>query len=220
MLKISLKEENQIRNILVPENKTIRQVLIENHVDYSDCDVYVNALPVQPGGLDVRFSHISDEATHFVITVSPADPASLWMSGTEEESLFQTARVPKVYLISSACIIVSALTAREIMEIRQSHPEWLQMKDENQEPFFAMDIESGYGSLKEYGAVYSDRVTCEGKATITILLSAAEQNPASVIRNRLGLPFHKLAQLEKRILNELHGIPIGENAADYCFTQL
>ncbi len=222
MLKISLKEKDQIRNVLVPESKTIRQVLIENHVDYGDSNVYVNALPIQPNGLDTRFSHISDEATHFVISVAAANPdnQNASLSEQKEESLFQTAHAPKVYLISSVCIIVSALTAQEISDIKHTHPELLQIHDENQEPLFAIDIEPGYGSLKEYGAVYSDRVTCEGKATITILLSATERDLSDVISNKLGIPFHKLIQLEKQILKELHGIPIDNDAADYCFTQI
>ena len=224
MLKITLKENNFIRNVLVPESKTIRQVLVENHIDYSDKDVFINALPVQPHGLDTKFSHISDEATHYVITAMSSDSddkgESSVMKMDIENSLFQTAHAPKVFLISSVCIIVSALTAQEIRKLKHARPDLLEMKDNNQEPYFAMDIESGYGSLKEYGAVYSDRVTCEGKATITILLSAAEQDLSDVIINKLGISFHKLVQLEKRILAEEHGIPLDDAALDYCLTQI
>lgn len=222
MLKIALKEKDQVRSVLVPESKTIRQVLIENHVDYCDRTVYVNALPIQPSGFDIPFSHISDEASRYIISLSPYAPADQNTSRSEkaERNLFHTAHAPKVYLISSVCIIVSALTAQEIQDLKRYRPEVLQIRDENRESLFAIDIESGYGSLKNFGAVYSDRVTCEGKATITILLNSAEHDLADIVCNRLGVSFHKLVQLEKRILKELHGIPIDKDEADYCFTQI
>ena len=224
MIKLTLKEKDRICNNLVPETKTIRQVLIENHMDYSAGNVYVNALPVQPSGLDTPFSHISDEATHYVISVSSPEHGSEEMPAIGkvhiEDTLFQTSRAPKVYLISSVCVIVSSLTAQEISNMKHSKPDLLQSKDENNEPFFAIDVESGYGSLKEYGAVYSDHVTCEGKATITILLDATERDLSDVISNKLGMPFYKLVQLEKQILAETHGIPIDNEAEDFCFTQI
>ena len=224
MLKITLIERNRAHNILVPESKTIRQVLIENHIDYSNGDVYLNALPIQGNGLDVRFSHIADEVTHYIISVNSGinDRGKSGAADTKnvQGSLFRTSHAPKIYLISNVCIIVSALTSQEIMDIKHSRPDLLRITDENNDPVFAMDIESGYGSLKEYGAVYSDRVTSEGKATITILLDSLEQDLSDVITNRLGLPFHKLIQLEKRILAETQGIPIDNEDTDYFFAQI
>lgn len=77
-----------------------------------------------------------------------------------------------------------------------------------------------YGSIKEYGAVYSDHVTCEGKATITILLNAKEKDLVGLLQERLSEPLQKLVQLEKKILSEIHGIPFTSDQSDYQIYQI
>ncbi len=217
MLKITLNEKNQIRNVLVPESRTIRQVLVDNHVDYSSSIIYLNALPILPKGLDTKFSHMSDEATHYVISIEPIDSSD---NVEDPTGLFQTAHGPKAYLFSSVCIIVSSFTPQEKSDLKHSKPELLQIEDEAHDPVFALDVEDGYGSIKEYGAVYSDHVTCEGKATITILLNAKEKDLVGLLQERLSEPLQKLVQLEKKILSETHGIPITSDQTDYQIYQI
>ncbi len=212
MLKITLNEKERLQTVLVPESRTIRQVLVDHHVDYSSGSIYLNALPITPEGLDVQFCQMSDEATHYVISIEPAEASD----GTANPAgLFQTAHGPRAYLFSSVCIIVSALTAQEIIDLKHSRPELLMITDEEQEPVFALDIEEGYGSIKQYGAVYSDHVTCEGKATITILLNSKEKDLAGLLQQRLSEPLQKLVRLEKRILAETRGIPAEADQTDY-----
>lgn len=217
MLKITLHEKDQFHNTLVPESRTIRQVLVENHIDYSSARVYVNALPIYPSGLDTRFSDMSDETNHYIISLMPADykdPFEL------SEELFQTAQFPKAFLFGNACIIVSSLSVDEINDLKHRKPELLQLNDESGDAIFAMDIEDGFGSLKEYGAVYSSRSTSEGKATITILFNPTEKDLVNLVQKRLSIPLQRLLDLEKKILYVTHGIPESSQPTEYLFCQI
>ena len=207
MLKITLETDGIIREVLVPESRTIRQVLTEKHISYRAGSVYINGLPIYMEGLDTPFSHMSEEQTHYVIREKEASGA--------EEAGFHTCRGPKSFVFGSACIIVSSLSAEEIRRMKAVSPELLQLRDENGEPYFAMDIEEGYGSIKEYGAVYGNQVTGEGKATITILLNPAEPNLANLIRVRLREALRKLVRLEGQILAAM-GVTAGTDGAGVC----
>ncbi|MBR1710999.1 MAG: hypothetical protein IJ719_19575 [Clostridia bacterium] len=217
MLKITLHEKDQFKNILVPESRTIRQVLVDNHIDYSAARIYVNALPIYSSGLDTKFSDMSDDTNHYIISIEPADYKDPF-EFTEE--LFQTAQCPKAFLFGNACIIVSSLSVDEINNIKHRKPELLQLVDENGEAVFAMDIEDGFGSLKEYGAVYSNRSTSEGKATITIIFDPSEKDLVNLMQTRLSIPLQRLLDLEKKILAETRGISESEQPSTYLFCQI
>jgi len=199
MIKVTLYINGVIRNVIVPEGKTIRQVLEENGIAYEGAVVYVNALPIRTQGLDTKFSGISDELTHYIIEVKPDQLA--------EEQAFQTSDAPKAFLAGSMCVIISSLSADEIKHTKDTNPELLQLLDKAGEPCFALDIEDGYGSIKEYGAVYGSQVTREGKVTITLLLNPAEQDLRGLVQTRLGAALGQLARLERRLLTGERALP-------------
>ena len=195
MQKITLLTDHSVNNVLVPENRTIRQVLIDNHIDYEGGTVYVNALPIQMDGLDAKFSYFSDDPNHHYIEVKKEKKKARNIS-------VNTPNGPKIYIIGTVCIIVSALTLQEIMDTKANSPEFMQLLNEKGEAYFAMDTEDGDGSINEYGAVYGNSTTKEGKATITLLLNSAKDDRISLVGKQLYHPLKLLVKLENQILKQ------------------
>ena len=111
----------------------------------------------------------------------------------------------RVLVAGCACIIFSRLTPEEIRQFKTYHPEALVMEDDiTGEPVFAVDLdEESPGSLTSCGATFGKVTSADGKATITIVLDPASDNPAELVQQKLASPLLLLDEIEQQLVELL-----------------
>ena len=127
----------------------------------------------------------------------------------------------RVLVAGCACIVFSKLTPDQIRQFKTYHPEALMMNDKDTgEPLFALDLdEDEPGCLNRYGATFSKVTSADGKATITIVLDPAADDPVELVRNRLARPLMLLDEIEQHLLELLPELETEQNAVSGMIRQ-
>ena len=120
----------------------------------------------------------------------------------------------RTLVAGSACVVFSCLTPDQIRRFQAWYPEALQLTDEKTgEVRFTLDRDDdGPGALREEQAVYGHAVSADGKATMTILIDPAADDPDRLVQENLGSALRNLAGLEKQLLEKLPELEEREKA--------
>jgi len=188
MIKVTIVSNNPRVDLLASENKTVRQLLNENNIILSNAAVSIDGFTLgSPAELDKPLVEHSGGRSSMTIGI-----------------FVNKDNAAEAVVVGSACVIKSTLTPDQIKQIKKLHPEWLTMVDDNGEPVFAMDIDETLpGSLNEYGAVFGNSTSSDGKATITVVIDPEAEDPAQVVEETLGGALLSLDEMETALAEEL-----------------
>lgn len=182
MIKVTIVSANPRITDIVPETKTVRQVLEEHDVSYVNANVSMDGFSLQLGDLDKTLAQhgISEKTT--ISALANKDNAA------------------QAVIVGSSCVIKSTLTPEEIKQLKKLHPEALVMSDEDGEPVFAIDIdETAPGSINNVGACFGSATSADGKATITVVLDPTAENTTDLVYEKLGTALSYLDDMETQI---------------------
>ena len=126
----------------------------------------------------------------------------------------------RALIMGCACVIRSRLTPEQIEKFCIYHPEALELKDEDGEVLFSIDVGDGGGCLTQEGALFSRVTTADGKATITILTDPECENRREAVLGTVGPGLALLDVLEDRLLAMLPDLEQEAEKAWDSFAQL
>ena len=182
MIKVTLVSNNPRITDIVPETKTVRQLLEEHDIRYTNASVSVDGFALQLGDLDKTLAQLGLTEKCTISALANKDNAA------------------QAVIAGSACIIKSTLTPEEIKQLKKLHPEALKMVDEEGEAVFAVDIDpESPGSINNYGACFGNATSDDGKATITVLLDPTAENTPDLVYEKLGKALSYLDEMEEQI---------------------
>jgi len=185
MVKITLITNNPREVDIVPETMTVREFLEKHNVNYGLSSTSIDGSPLNTAGLDATFADHQVTERAIVTSLPNKDNGA------------------QAVVVGSSCVIKSTLTPEQIKKVKKLHPEMLTMYDED-EPCFAIDIdETQPGSINEVGACFGSATSPDGKATITVVIDPASEDPAETVYNRLGQALLLLDEAEKNIVEAL-----------------
>lgn len=200
MIRITLQYGANTRKLLVPEMKKLRDVLIEEDVDFSPEDhLVIGDRNLSGDELDKNLIDLGlTDSTELTARIEYDLP---WDTRSPEEALQGSVIYPpKARVIGCACIIFSAFTLDLLRDYQRYFPEALVRRDEKGDPVFAISLdESSPGSLNEFGAVFSRHTTKAGNPTITILIDPDCDDPEEAVRNSLGPAILNLVDMEESL---------------------
>ena len=186
MVKITLITNNPREVDIVPETMTVREFLEKHNVNYGLASTSVDGSPVNSAGLDKSFAE-HNVTTRAIVTSLPNKD-----NGAQ------------AIVVGSSCVVKSSLTPEEIKRVKKFHPEALMMYDENNEPVFAIDIdETQPGSIDDVGACFGNATSTDGKATITIVIDPAAEDPGELVYEKLGRSLLYLREMEENLVEML-----------------
>ena len=106
----------------------------------------------------------------------------------------------RALIMGCACIIRSKLTPEQIEKFYIYRPEALDLKDDEGNVVFMLDISDGSGHMYDNGADFSHVTTTDGKATITLMFDPAEEDKKGAFMTLIGPGLILLDELEERLL--------------------
>lgn len=171
MVKLTLKHDDCQERLLVPEQRSIREILAEAHIPFSaDDSILMNGRRLQPKDLDKNILDMDLLSAGDLLLEVVADlPWKTEVSSpfdSDPEIEASSVCQPKVHIIGCACVVFSAFTPDQLSDFQRYMPEALTLRDDRGEPVFAMALEEkSPGSLNEYGAVFSGKAAASGNAT-------------------------------------------------------
>ena len=181
MIKIRLVTNNPTKTVIVPEQKTVRQVLEENNVNYQTAVVALS-------GMTLAFDELDQPLSDFGVG-----------DETVISALARKNNAAKAKISGSAVVITSDCSVEDLQKVKKYHPEALCLYDENKEPTYAVDIDSDSpGSINMFGATFSAVPDSDGKATITVLLEPGCDRQ-EVVYDKIGRPLMMLSNFEKTL---------------------
>lgn len=204
MIRVTLVSNNPRKTAIVPETKTIRQILAENDISLTNASVSIDGFTLgSPAELDKQLlEHTQADSATIAVLVNKDNAA-------------------KAVVMASSCVIESALTPDEIKSVKKYHPEMLIMEDENGEPMFAIDIdETMPGSLNDYGACFGHPVSSDGKATITVIIDPEAEDPAAVVEEQFGHALLLLDEMETALAEVIPDLREDERRVKSMITRM
>ena len=182
MIKVTIVSNNPRITDIVAETKTVRQVLEDHDVNYTNASVSMDGFTLQLGDLDKTLAQHGVTEKTTISALANKDNAA------------------QAIIVGSSCVIKSTLTPDEIKQLKKLHPETLVMTDEDGEPVFAIDIdEETPGSINKVGACFGNATSADGKATITTVLDPTAENPVDLVYEKLGTALSYLSEMEEQI---------------------
>lgn len=206
MIKITLKYGEKEKKILAPEQKTVRDILKDAEIDFSEEDrIFAGNRQLSEDQMDRNLFELGHgDSSELTIRIEYDLPWEVADTDTWDDSNTSMVHPPKALVIGSACIIFSALTPEDIRDFQRYLPEALVQRDESGEPVFAISLdEKSPGSLNQYGAVFSKRTNSDGNATITILIDPECEDPKKTVREQLGSALISLVEMEEKLMRKL-----------------
>ena len=186
MVKVTLVSNNPRINKIVSENMTVRQLLEENNIVYSNASVAVDGIPLSLGDMDKSLMEHGITEKCIVSAMPNKDCAA------------------QAVVMGSACIVKSTLKPEEIRTLKKLHPEELVMTDEDGDPVFAIDIDEGIpGTINSNGACFGNSTSENGNATITVLLDPETEDPVGMVYEKLGKALVNLDKMEKQLAEKI-----------------
>lgn len=188
MIKVTVGNNTNRTTVIIPENKTLREVFTENEIDFSIAQPMLDGCSLRPGDLDKTFAELGVTDRCFLIAVANKDnAASATVSG-------------------AAVIIRSDLKLEDIQRLEKYKPEALTILKDGEADFRIGSDPAGYGSINRYGAAFSPTGSADGKGTITMMapeeVSAPEDIRTWFVEN-YGQALLKVQQLETLLTAEL-----------------
>lgn len=182
MIKVTIVSNNPRVTDIVADTKTVRQILEEHNVTYTNAAVSMDGFTLRLGDLDKSLAQLGITEKTTISALANKDNAA------------------QAIIVGSSCVVKSALTPDEIKQLKKLHPEALVMTDEDGEPMFAIDIdEESPGSINSVGACFGNATSADGKATITIVLDPTLENPVDVVYEKLGTALSYLKDMEEQL---------------------
>ena len=204
MIKVTLVSNNPRKEVIVAKTKTVREVLSENNIRLNNASVSFDGMTLgSPAELDKQLLEHTDADTATIAVFVNKDNAA------------------QAVVMASACIIKSTLTPEEIKNMKKLRPEMLAMVDENGDPVFAIDIDEDMpGSMTDYGACFGNATSEDGKATITMVIDPAAEDPVKLIEDKFGHALLMLDEMECAIAEELPNLREEERRIHSMITRL
>jgi len=181
MIQITLISNNGRKQINVSEDSTIREVLDQQHINYSVGVTQIDGCSLRPGDLDKTFAEHGIEDACYLSVVVKADNAAT------------------VTVLGEAAVVTSALKLDDIKLAKKYRPEALKLyKDEKKnEELFAIDVTTrSSGSINANGATFSDATNQDGFATITMTVDRGD-DVAAHLMDAIGTGLLRLNKLEE-----------------------
>ena len=191
MIKVTVGNNMSRQSVIVDEEKTLREVLEENNVDYSHAAPSLDGSTLRPGDLDKTFAEMGITSACYLLTVVKADNAAA------------------IAIMGGACVIKSAHSIAEIKKVQKYRPEALVLykgEGKDKEPVFAVGVGSGAGKINEFGATFGGQESSDGKATITIMVPDGTKEPADWAQEYIGTAILKLNKVEEKFGEALNSI--------------
>ena len=205
MIKITLKNGEKEKKILVPEMQKVRDFLKDADVDFSSDDgVIVGERLLTGDEIDQNFIDLGlADSSELTVRIEYDLP---WKTDYPKDvPQDPVIYPPKALVIGCACIIFSEFTPDELRDFQRYLPEALVRRDAKGEPVFAISLdEKSPGSLNEYGAVFSTKTNKAGNAVITIIIDPECDDPEEAVRKTLGPAILSLIEQEKYLITQ-HG---------------
>ena len=204
MISVTLVTNNPRKTVNVRETMTIREILDDNKISLNNASVSINGFTLgSPIDLDKQIQEHTDRDTATIAVLVNKDNAA------------------QAIVMASACVIKSTLTPEEIRNIKKLRPEMLEMVDEDGEPVFAIDIDENIpGTLNKYGACFGNAVSEDGKATITVVIDPAAEDPAKLVEEQFGHALLMLAEMEEAIAEEMPNLKAEERKIKAMISRL
>lgn len=215
MLKITLCHKGKKEVLLVPETKTINEILKEKDLVALPFDsVVLDGIAIPFKDLDknvIELGFSDRDALNLSLNENPP-----WVNGSDDPFAFPAEQFSRVLVVGCACVIFSAFTPDELRDLQRFLPDALTARDA-QGAVFAISLDpSSPGSLTKDGAVFSAHPSSRGKATITILIDPEVDDPYQKVCESLGPALLRLMDLEKSLkarLPEMEEIQVRLNDA-------
>lgn len=186
MVKVTLITNNPRKVVFAEETKTVKEILDENSISYSNAATAVDGGTLGAGEINKTLEQLGVKEKVVISVLAHKDNAV------------------KAVIHGSACIITSAMTPEQIQRYKKFHPESLTMYDEDDDPVYALSFtEDGPGSIDNNGAIYSVATDAEGHATITVVLDPANEDKEALVFDELGRALANLDELETNLLNNI-----------------
>ena len=130
-------------------------------------------------------------------------------------SIVKIDNAAKLVIAGAASVLTSDVKLEDWKRIQEMSPESLTMVDEDDEPYFKVEIGEGPGTIGEYGIEFaSDTTNQEGKATVTVLLDPEAEDKVALVKKKVGSALLNLIELEKEIPDILKEIDDMEKEID------
>ena len=144
---------------------------------------------------------------------------SLRELGVTEEcrlsSIVKIDNAAKLVIAGSAAVLTSGVKLEDWKRIQEMAPEQLTMVDENEEPFFKVEVGEGPGTVSAFGVEFASETTNqEGKATVTVLLDPEAEDKVALVKKKIGPSLLHLNDLEKEVPDILKEIDDMEKEID------
>lgn len=179
MLRVYVGNNLDRKPVDVSSETTLRKVLEDAGIDYSQGMTSLDGATLKPGDLDKTFAqmNVTGEKCYLLNTAKAVNAACI-------KVLAQTA------------VIESDFTPDEVKEIQKYRPEAMKMVDDKENPVFTIaKVSKGNGSINSIGAEYGDVKTAAGKACIKMEIPAGEE-PKAWIEEHVGVAILRLKAIE------------------------
>jgi hypothetical protein len=182
MIKVTIVSNNPRVTDIVAETKTVRQILEEHNVTYTNAAISMDGFTLKLGDLDKSLAQLGITEKTTISALANKDNAA------------------QAIIVGSSCVIKSSLTPEEIKQLKKLHPEALVMDNEEGDPVFAIDIdENSPGSINSVGACFGKATSVDGKATITTVMDPTQENPVDFVYEKLGAALSYLNEMEEQL---------------------
>lgn len=192
MIKVTMISNSGRATAMASNNATIRQVLEENHVNYSVGVTSIDGCPLGAGDIDKTFSDMGIAEKCYLSVVVKADNAA------------------KVNIVGGAVVVTSAVKLEDLKSVKKFKPSALQLwEGEGDERDLVCQImldEEGIGEVDNNGIVYGGHTNEQGYATATVFLRPEDDDPGKVVEDELGGMLIHLKKLEDTLPEVLSAI--------------
>lgn len=180
MINVTLITNGSRDNVLVSENKTLREVLEENDINYAVGQTAIDGCPINAGDMDSSFADLGvTEKCYLSVVVKAMNAATMTAVG-------------------GAVVLTSEATLEDIKLIQKYEPKKLCLYDEDGNAIFAVaTTEDSAGTINKYGVEFGPRTNAEGKAMVTLVIGPDVEDVAAALEEKYGRALLKLEQLEQ-----------------------
>lgn len=185
MINVTIGNNLNRRNVLIPEDTTIREALEQNQIDYSIGMTSLDGATLTPGQMDKTFAELGITDRCYLLNVVKADNAAV------------------IKVVGGAVVVESAYpleTLKKVLKFRGSDALTLYKGEgANKTPVFGVCCaKSGHGKINANGAEFGTATTADGKAVITMTLPEGADGQKFAEEN-IGVAIIRLNEVEAKV---------------------